>query len=55
MARISIEIIMCLSELHVINFVLMFSPDSTDVAKYNYVIIVGLLMAWHPRLGISSI
>ena len=32
-----IEIILCVSKLHVFNLVLIFCPDSTDVAKYNYV------------------
>ena len=32
-----IKMILCASKLHVFNFVLIFCPDSTDVAKYNYV------------------
>ena len=35
MAMNYIEIILCASKLHVFN--LIFCPDSTDVAKYNYV------------------
>ena len=32
-----IKMILCASKLHVFNLVLIFCPDSTDVAKYNYV------------------
>ena len=37
MAMNYIEMIMCASKLHVFNLVLIFCPDSTDVAKYNCV------------------
>ena len=33
-----IEIILCASKLQASNFVLILCPDSTDVGKYNYVI-----------------
>ena len=33
-----IERILCASKLHVFNLVLIFCPDSTDVAKYSYVV-----------------
>ena len=32
-----IEIILYASKLHVFNIILIFCPHSTDVAKYNYV------------------
>ena len=35
MAMNYIEIIICASKLHVFNLVLIFCPDSTDVAKYD--------------------
>ena len=35
-----IEIIMCVSKLHAFNIVLIFCPHLTDVAKYNYIMII---------------
>ena len=36
-----IEITLCASKLHVFSIVLKFCPDSTNVAKYNNVMITG--------------
>ena len=36
------EIILCASKLHVVDIVLIFGPHSTDVAKYNYVMMNSL-------------
>ena len=36
MAMNYMEMILCASKLHVLNLVLIFCPDSTNAAKYNY-------------------
>ena len=40
MAINHIEIILCASKLHVFKLVLIFCPNSTDVAKYNNVMMI---------------
>ena len=42
------EIILCASELHVFHLVLIFCPDSADVAKNNYKLSITDLLGY-PR------